>query len=100
MAAGGIRHSCPRRARLKVAPGFPSQRVMAFRRHAALLAGALIVLLAPASAAAACRGASATTKNDTNGTLVHATLCILNAKRAGHDLRPLVLNAKLGTAAR
>ena len=65
-----------------------------------MLAAALIVLLAPATAAAACRGARATTKTATTGTLVHATLCILNAKRAGHDLRPLVLNAKLGAAAR
>ncbi len=73
---------------------------MGFRRPAALLAAALIVLLAPASAAAACRGAGATTKTATTGTLVHATLCILNAKRAGHDLRPLRLNAKLGAAAR
>ena len=73
---------------------------MGFRKPAAMLAAALIVLLAPASAAAACRGAGATTKTATTRTLVHATLCILNAKRAGHDLRPLRLNAKLGTAAR
>ena len=99
MAAGGIRHSYPRRSRLKVSPGFPSQRVMGFRKPAAMLAAALIILLGPASAAA-CRGAGATTKTATKRTLVRATLCILNAKRAGHDLRPLRLNAKLGTAAR
>jgi uncharacterized protein YkwD len=68
-------------------------------KPAAMLAAALIVLLAPASAAA-CRGAGATTRTAKTRTLVHATLCILNAKRAGHDLRPLRLNAKLGTAAR
>src|SRR5262245_21525001 len=84
MAAGGIRHSYPRRLRLNIAA----------------LAAVLIVLLVPASAAAACRGAGATTRTATTSTLVHATLCILNAKRAGHGLRPLRLNAKLGTAAR
>jgi uncharacterized protein YkwD len=72
---------------------------MAIRRPAALLAAALIVLLAPASAAA-CRGAGATTKTATTRTLVRATLCILNAKRSAHGLRALRLNADLGTAAR
>ena len=67
---------------------------------AAALAAALAVLLAPASATAACRGAGDTTRTATNRALVRATLCVLNAKRAGHGLRPLALNAKLGTAAR
>ena len=73
---------------------------MGFRSSAAVLAAALIVLLASASAAAACPGAGATPKTATTRTLVHATLCVLNAKRAAHHLRPLRLNAKLGTAAR
>lgn len=73
---------------------------MAFRRPAAMLAAVLIALLAPASAAAACSGAGATTKTASPRTLVRATLCILNAKRAAHDLRALRLNADLGTAAR
>ena len=67
---------------------------------AAALAVALVVLLAPASAAAACRNAGETTRTATIRTLVRSTLCVLNAKRAGHGLRPLALNAKLGTAAR
>ena len=66
----------------------------------AALAAALAVLVAPASAAAACRNAGDTTRTATNRALVRATLCVLNAKRAGHDLRPLRLNAKLGLAAR
>jgi len=73
---------------------------MASSRPAAALAAALIVLLVPASAAAACRGAGATTRTATTSTLVRATLCILNAKRADHHLRPLRPNSKLATAAR
>jgi uncharacterized protein YkwD len=73
---------------------------MASLRPAALLAAAVIALFAPASAAAACRGGGATTRTATTRTLVRATLCILNAKRAGHDLRALRLNDELGTAAR
>jgi uncharacterized protein YkwD len=73
---------------------------MAYRRHAAALAAVLSALLAPASSAAACRAAGATTKTATTRTLVRATLCVLNAGRAAHDLRPLRLSEELGVAAR
>jgi uncharacterized protein YkwD len=65
------------------------------------LAAALTVTLAAAPAAsAACKGADASPENATKRALVRATLCLLNARRARHDLSPLRLNRKLGTAAR
>ena len=36
----------------------------------------------------------------TKRVLVRATLCVLNAERARHDLRPLRLNRRLSRAAR
>jgi len=70
-------------------------------RSCVALAIALLALLVPAAvASAACKGAGATTRTATKRVLVRATLCILNANRARHDLRPLRLNGKLGTASR
>jgi uncharacterized protein YkwD len=68
---------------------------------AVALAAALTVTLAAAPAAsAACKGAGAFAENATQRALVRATLCVLNARRARHELNPLLLNRKLGTAAR
>ena len=64
------------------------------------LAAALTVTLAAAPASAACKNAGALPKNATKRALVRATLCVLNARRARHELTPLQLNRKLGTAAR
>src|SRR5262245_20924808 len=110
MAAGGIRHSYPRGPASKgvpvnseserVSPG-TSPRPMRRSRSCVALAIALLALLVPAAvASAACKGAGATTRTATKRVLVRATLCILNANRARHDLRPLRLNGKLGTASR
>jgi uncharacterized protein YkwD len=74
---------------------------MALRRPALALAVALSLSLAAAPAAsAACKNAGGSTENATNRALVRATLCVLNAKRAGHDLGALRLNRRLSTAAR
>ncbi len=59
----------------------------------------LIVAVPTASAASACQSASASAGNATKRALVRATLCVLNAERARHDLRPLRLNRKLSRAA-
>jgi uncharacterized protein YkwD len=70
-------------------------------RPALALATALSLSLAAAPAAsAACANAGASTENATNRALVRATLCILNAQRARHDLGPLRLSRRLSTAAR
>ena len=69
----------------------------------AALAAILTVLLiaAPgASAAGACSAANATASQVSKRALVRATLCVLNAERARHRLRPLRLNRKLSAAAR
>jgi uncharacterized protein YkwD len=76
---------------------------MGFPRSAVALVAALSVSLAAApaaSAADACEGAGASTESATKRVLVRATLCVLNAERARHDLSPLRLNRKLSTAAR
>jgi uncharacterized protein YkwD len=74
---------------------------MAPFRTAVALAAALSLLLAAApTASAACRNAGASTESATNRALVRATLCVLNAHRARHDLGALALNRKLSTAAR
>jgi uncharacterized protein YkwD len=76
---------------------------MRLPRPAIALSLALTVALvaAPtASAAGACSAANASTKTASKRALVRATLCVLNAERAKHRLRPLRLNRKLAAAAR
>lgn len=76
---------------------------MSFSRAAAVLATALTLSLvaAPAaSAAGACDAANASASQASKRALVRATLCVLNAERARHRLRPLRLNRKLSAAAR
>ena len=74
---------------------------MALRRPAPALAVALSLSLAAApSASAACRNAGATAENASGRALVRATLCVLNAHRARHDLGALRLSRRLSTAAR
>jgi uncharacterized protein YkwD len=63
---------------------------------------ALAVLLfsvPSASAAGACDAANASASQASKRALVRATLCVLNAERARHNLRPLRLNRKLSRAA-
>jgi uncharacterized protein YkwD len=68
---------------------------------AVALAAALTLSLAAAPAAsAACKGAGASTETATKRALVRATLCVLNAERARHELGALRLNRGLSTAAR
>jgi uncharacterized protein YkwD len=70
-------------------------------RPAVALAAALSLSLAAAPAAsAACANAGASAETTTERVLVRATLCVLNAQRARHDLSALRLNRKLSTAAR
>jgi uncharacterized protein YkwD len=69
----------------------------------AVLASLLVLLLvaAPsASAAGACSAAHAVPSKASKRALVRATLCVLNAQRKRHNLRPLRLNRKLSAAAR
>ena len=66
----------------------------------ALAAALALALVAAPAASAACKNAGASPENATKRTLVRATLCVLNAKRASHDLRALGLNRRLSTAAR
>ena len=74
---------------------------MALRWSALALSAALSLFLAAAPAAsAACANAGASPENATKRTLVHATLCLLNVKRASHRLGALRLNRRLSTAAR
>jgi uncharacterized protein YkwD len=75
---------------------------MSFTKSAVLVVTALAVLLfavPSASAAGACSSANATAAKASKRALVRATLCVLNAERARHRLRPLRLNHKLSTAA-
>src|SRR6185312_6798353 len=69
---------------------------------AALVAALMFLLVAApaASAAGACSSANASVKTASKRALVRATLCVLNAERAKHHLRPLRLNRKLAAAAR
>ena len=73
-------------------------------RPVVALAAAVVALLAiapPASAAGrACSSANAAASQVSKRVLVRATLCVLNAERARHDVRPLRLNRRLSRAAR
>jgi uncharacterized protein YkwD len=76
---------------------------MPLSRPAVAVAAALTLLLfaAPAASATdACEGAGASAGSATKRVLVRATLCLLNAERARHDLGALRLNPKLSTAGR
>jgi uncharacterized protein YkwD len=76
---------------------------MLMSRPAGAAAAALTLFLFAAPAASAtdvCEGAGASAVSATKRALVRATLCMLNAKRARHRLRPLRLNRSLSTAAR
>jgi uncharacterized protein YkwD len=74
---------------------------MRFPRPALALALALTLALVAAPASqAACSSAGASVKTASKRALVRATLCVLNAERAKHRLRPLRLNRKLAAAAR
>src|SRR5215210_1550307 len=75
---------------------------MSFSKSVALVAAALAVLLVSvpsASAAGACGAANAAASQASKRALVRATLCVLNAERTRHRLRPLRLNRRLSTAA-
>jgi uncharacterized protein YkwD len=75
---------------------------MSFTKSVVLVVTALAVLLfavPSASAAGACSSANATAAKASKRALVRATLCVLNAERARHRLRPLRLNHKLSRAA-
>src|SRR3954452_21673170 len=76
---------------------------MSFPKSAVVVVTALAVLLVAvpsASAAGACSASNATASQASKRALVRATLCVLNAERARHDLRPLRLNRRLSRAAR
>jgi uncharacterized protein YkwD len=75
---------------------------MSLTKSVVLVVAALAVLLfavPSASAAGACGAANATAANASKRALVRATLCVLNAERARHHLRPLRLNRRLSLAA-
>jgi uncharacterized protein YkwD len=75
---------------------------MSFSKSVVLVVAALAVLLfavPSASAAGACSAANATAAKASKRALVRATLCVLNAERARHHLRPLRLNRRLSLAA-
>ena len=75
---------------------------MSFTKSVGLVVAALAVLLFAvpnASAAGACSAANATAAKASKRALVRATLCVLNAERARHRLRPLRLNRRLSMAA-
>jgi uncharacterized protein YkwD len=61
---------------------------------------ALLVAAPSASAAGACDAANAAAGQASKRAMARATLCVLNAERARHKLRPLRLNRKLSAAAR
>jgi uncharacterized protein YkwD len=76
---------------------------MVFPRPVVAVAAALAALAvaAPsASAAGACDAANASANTASKRALVRATLCVLNAERKRHKLRPLRLNHRLAAAAR
>lgn len=75
---------------------------MRFSKSAAAVVAALAVLLVsvPSASAEACSAANATASQAGKRALVRATLCVLNAERARHNLRRLRLNGNLSTAAR
>jgi len=75
---------------------------MSFAKSVGLVVTALAVLVfavPSASAAGGCSAANATAAKASKRALVRATLCVLNAERARHRLRPLRLNHKLSRAA-
>ena len=75
---------------------------MSLTKSVVLVVAALAVLLfavPSASAAGACSAANATAATASKRALVRATLCVLNAERARHHLRPLRLNRRLSRAA-
>jgi uncharacterized protein YkwD len=75
---------------------------MSFSKLSAVAMTALAVLLftvPSASAAGPCDAANASASQASKRALVRATLCVLNAERARHNLRPLRLNRKLSRAA-
>jgi uncharacterized protein YkwD len=72
-------------------------------RVLAVLVAACAVTLAAAPsalAARACESANSTPAKAAKRTMVRATLCVLNAERERHGLRPLKLNKRLSRAAR
>jgi uncharacterized protein YkwD len=76
---------------------------MSFFKPAVVVAAvaAIFLVSAPAaSAAGACQAANASASQASKRALVRATLCVLNAERSRHRLRPLRLNRKLSAAAR
>jgi uncharacterized protein YkwD len=69
----------------------------------AVLVAACAILLATAPgafAARACESANAVPAKVTKRTVIRATLCVLNAQRERHGLKPLKLNRRLSRAAR
>src|ERR671914_93274 len=62
--------------------------------------GAMLVAAPSAMGARACEAANATPAKAAMRTMVRATLCVLNAQRERHGLRPLKLNKRLSKAAR
>jgi uncharacterized protein YkwD len=75
---------------------------MSFTKSVGLVVAALAVLLFAvpnASAAGACSAANSAASKASKRDLVRATLCVLNAERARHRLRPLRLNRRLSLAA-
>jgi uncharacterized protein YkwD len=76
---------------------------MRFSKPAGIVLTALALLLIgvpTASASRACGAANSSASQVSKRVLVRATLCVLNAERARHNLRPLRLNRKLSRAAR
>jgi len=82
--------------------GFPMRVLRPRARVLAVLAAAcaLALVAAPAALAAqACPSASAHPAQVGQRVMVRATLCLLNAERATHGLRPLSLDRRLSKAA-
>jgi len=77
---------------------------MTLSRPVVAFVAAVLMLLAfsqSASAAGrACTSANASASQVSKRVLVRATLCVLNAERARHELRPLRLDRRLSRAAR
>jgi uncharacterized protein YkwD len=77
---------------------------MILSRPVVAVVAAVLMLLAfsPSASAAgrACTSANAAASQVSKRVLVRATLCVLNAERARHDLRPLRFDRKLSKAAR
>ena len=66
----------------------------------AAVCGAALIWAPPASAVRACPSASAVPAKVAKRVAVHATLCVLNATRERHGIRPLRMNSRLSRAAR